>query len=280
MVLSLFVASMLGDLSIFPALAAISVMSRTFEEGLMECRNQAIGILIGGLFGFLIGEFYPEPPIWLIGLGVMAIIVLCASFRIGFSCSLSCAIYIVACMTPQTQIVDNILVRLIHTAIGLGVGLAINYLIVPYNNSRQIYRLFRELTDLIPFYLEQRLFQKTVPDLAPIQLILDRLRYEMTVYRHQRYVHRNQKQVYSHMTVCLQLAEHIFQQLQILCAMHLIGVPEPQQLIALSDLGISVPETLTTGKGSQEACIVTNYHLQALLISRSKLANMLKDAPT
>ena len=46
---SLLIASLLGDLSIFPALSAFAVMARTFEEGLQECRNQAVGIAIGGI---------------------------------------------------------------------------------------------------------------------------------------------------------------------------------------------------------------------------------------
>ena len=55
-IISLFIASLFGELSIFPALAAISVMSRTFDEGLRECRNQAVGIFIGGVFGLPIHE--------------------------------------------------------------------------------------------------------------------------------------------------------------------------------------------------------------------------------
>ena len=136
--LSLSIASFFGELSIFPALASISVMSRTFNEGLRECRNQAVGILIGGLFGCAAAFFFPSPPIWVMGIGVMLIIFLCASFHVGFSCSLSCAIFIVACMTEQDQVLSNVLLRFYHTAIGLGTGLAINYLIVPYKNSKKI----------------------------------------------------------------------------------------------------------------------------------------------
>ena len=86
---SLFLASMFGKLSIFPALASGSVMSRTFEEGLLECRTQAVGICIGGILGCLTVLLATNPPIWVISLGVMVIIFLCSSLRVVFSCSLS-----------------------------------------------------------------------------------------------------------------------------------------------------------------------------------------------
>ena len=144
-ILSLFVASLFGELSIFPALASISVMSRTFDEGLKECRNQAVGIFLGGVFGCVTATAFPNPPIWGIGLGILLIMVACASFNVVFSCSLSCAIFIVACMTEEHLVIPNTMIRLFHTAIGLIIGLLINYLIVPYNNSKKIYDLMEEL---------------------------------------------------------------------------------------------------------------------------------------
>ena len=58
-IISMFITSLFGTLSIFPALAAISVMSRTFDEGLRECQNQAVGIFIGGLFGCVTATAFP-----------------------------------------------------------------------------------------------------------------------------------------------------------------------------------------------------------------------------
>ena len=232
--LSLYIASFFGELSIFPALASVSVMSRTFDEGFKECRNQAVGIFIGGLFGCLTVYLFPAPPIWLMSLGVMVIIFVCASFHVGFSCSLSCAIFIVACMTDKRDVLDNVLIRCYHTAIGLGVGLAINYLVVPYNNSKKIYELLQEIIDLIPDYLDKRMFQDLYPDLSPMNTILERTEYELSIYRHQRFIHQKiHRDEYTYMTGCTQLAERIRQELTALCSIERIGQPNQEQFLRL-----------------------------------------------
>jgi len=277
--LSLYIASWFGELSIFPALASVSVMSRTFDEGLKECRNQAVGIFIGGLFGCLTVYWFPSPPIWLMSLGVMVIIFVCASFNVGFSCSLSCAIFIVACMTDKSDVLRNVLIRCSHTAIGLGVGLAINYLVVPYNNSKKIYELQQEITDLIPDYLNKRIFQDLYPDLTPMNNIFDRLEYELTLYRHQRAIHqRMHRDEYSYMTGCAQLAERIRQELTALCSIERIGQPDQEQFLRLRCIGLQINEpVLSHPTSSEEDNIVTNYHLKKLLDCREYLLQLLAE---
>ena len=277
--LSLYIASFFGELSIFPALASVSVMSRTFNEGLRECRNQAVGIVIGGIFGCAIAYLVPHPPIWVMGLGVMFIIIFCASFHVGFSCSLSCAIFIVACMTEPSQVADSVLTRLFHTAIGLGTGLIINYLIVPYNNSPKIYELLQELADSVPRYLEQRFMQDLNPDLAPMDDLLDRLDYELTIYRHQRFLKKQlQHDEYSYMNGCMQLAHRIHQELLVLCSMERVGLRTPELLQALLDSGVSLPDSgLPNHVPTPEENTVTSYHLKHLLDARKFLLEMLTD---
>lgn len=280
--LSLYIASLLGELSIFPALASVSVMSRTFNEGLRECRNQAVGILIGGVFGCVTVFLFHQPPIWLMGIGVMLIIFVCASFHVGFSCSLSCAIFIVACMTDESQVLPNVLLRFYHTAIGLGTGLVINYLVVPYKNSKKIYALLQELIDQIPDYLHKRLFEELYPDLSPIETLLEHLDYEMTIYRHQRYVQKRfYRDEYPHMVGCVQLAQGIHQELQVLCSLETIGQLNIEQLSRLQLLGVELPDHgLPIHSSTQEDDTVTGYHLKRLLDSRSYLLHLMEERET
>jgi len=280
-IISLFVSSLFGEVSIFPALASIAVMSRTFDEGLKECRNQAVGILIGGLFGCFTAFFCPNPPIWGIGLGILLIMVACASFHVVFSCSLSCAIFIVACMTEQDLVITNTLIRLFHTAIGLSVGLLINYLVIPYNNSRKIYELMEELIADLPSYLEQCIFLRLYPDLSPIEALIERLHYEMTIYRHQRFLRKKpHRDEYTYMSGCAQLAERISQELILLCRMDRTGVPDSEQMQMLLDLGLKLPDTgIPEADYTEEESIVTNYHLKKLLNARVFLQQMLADRP-
>lgn len=280
-IISLFIASLFGELSIFPALASISVMSRTFDEGLRECRNQAVGIFIGGVFGCVTATAFPNPPIWGIGLGILLIMVACSSFHVVFSCSLSCAIFIVACMTDEHLVISNTLIRLFHTAIGLTTGLLINYLIVPYNNSKKIYDLMEELLAELPAYLDQSIFHQLYPDLSPIDTTIERLHYEMTIYRHQRFLkqklHRDE---YTYMTGCVQLAERIHQELTLLCRMDRTGIPDEDNLFQLRCMNLEIPETgLLSIHCTEAEAVVTNYHLKKLLDARIFLRQMLDDRP-
>ena len=275
--ISLYIASFFGELSIFPALASVSVMARSFDEGLRECRNQAVGIIIGGLFGCGIAVLAPYPPIWVIGLGVMLIIFFCASFNVGFSCGLSCAIFIVACMTEPSDVLNSVILRSYHTAIGLCTGLIINYVVVPYNNSRKILELLKELIEDVPQYLEQRFFLDRFPDLSEMQEKLDRLSYELSIYRHQRFLKKRlHRDEYSFLSGCLQLANRMFQELQVLCAMERIGIRDPELLQQLLNTGVVLPEDgLPDLAPSQEETTVTAYHLKLLLDARRFLTEML-----
>lgn len=280
-IISLFIASLFGELSIFPALASIAVMSRTFDEGLKECRNQAVGIFIGGVFGCFTALLFPNPPIWGIGLGILMIMVACASFNVVFSCSLSCAIFIVACMTEEHLVLINTLIRLFHTAIGLIVGLLINYLVVPYNNSAKIYELMESLVDDSLVYLEQCIFLQLYPDLTPIETLIDRLHYEMTIYRHQRFLRQKlHRDEYTFMSGCAQLAERISQELILLCKMDRTGPPDAANMQILIEVGFQLPESgIPEYACTEQETVVTNYHLKKLLDARAFLKQLLADRP-
>lgn len=273
--LSLYVTSLFGELTIFPALASIGVMSRTFDEGLNECRSQAIGIIVGGLFGCLAALAFPNPPAWLIAFGVMIIIFLCASFHVGFATSLSCAIFIVACMSDPNDVVHSVVVRLLHTAIGLAIGLFINYFIIPYNNSRKIYSKLEELQSTIPQLMTQLFSQQVKPDLKPLHTLLEQLDYEMSVYRHQRFLRKRQHQeLYRHMSACAQAAELLYQELTVLCRMSSLGLPSQENTILLQCMGL--PSIKSSSTASEEEAVVTNYHLSQLLEYNTTLTRLLK----
>jgi len=279
-IISLFIASMFGELSIFPALASIAVMSRTFDEGLQECRNQAVGIFVGGVFGCVTATAFPNPPIWGIGLGILLIMIACSSFHVVFSCSLSCAIFIVACMTEESLVIPNTLIRLFHTAIGLAVGLLVNYLIVPYNNSKKIYELMQELLEELPAYLDQVIFQQLYPDLTAMDTRIERLHYEMTIYHHQRFLRKKRhRDEYTYMCGCVQLAERIHQELTLLCKMDQTGIPDDDILFQLRCLNLELPNNFDSGNCTETETTVTNYHLHKLLEARSFLQQMLWDRP-
>lgn len=273
--LSLYLASLFGSLSIFPALAAIGVMSRTFDEGLIECRNQAVGIVIGGLFGCFTALALPEPPIWVISLGVMIIIFICSSFHVGYSTSLSCAIFIVACMSNPDEVVRSVLIRLFHTAIGLGTGLLVNYLILPYNNSGQIRRILSDLLNAVSPALQEIYVRQSRPDISVIDMLVDRLHYELSIYRHQRFRHKAlHQEEFLYFTGCVQTAERLQQELLVLCRMTAIAPPDADNQVRLLCLDVTVPPDYPAAE--PEETVVTNYHLRRLLEYHIQLTRLLE----
>ena len=273
--LSLYLASLFGSLSIFPALAAIGVMSRTFDEGLLECRNQAVGITIGGLFGCFAALTLPEPPIWAIALGVMVIIFICASFHVGYSTSLSCAIFIVACMSDPDEVVRSVLIRLFHTAIGLSTGLVINYLILPYNNSTKICQLLRQILDTVPASLSIIFEQQEHPDLADMDTLMAQLQYELSIYRHQRFRNKRlQQEEFNFFTGCTQTAQLLHQELIALCRMSIIAPPDEENQTRLLCFGLQSSGDIPAA--TQEEAIVTNYHLRRLMEYHTQLTRLLE----
>ena len=283
-VFSMVLASFFGELSIFPALSAIAVMSRAFTDGLQECRNQAVGITIGGILGCHTCLVCPDPPILLMGVGVVVVIFLCTSLHVAFSCSLSCAIFIIACMTEPNEVVASTLTRLFHTAIGLSVGLSINYLIVPYDNRAAMVRLLRRLLELLPDYLHQCLYQGLHPDLTALEDILDTVHRELATYRRQRFRRRAfHQQEAAYLAGCCQLAERAVHELTALCTLDAVGTPDPSNLQRLTVLGV-LPEPLALpGKPcDSDTDTVTNYHLRMLLDAAGFLEGLLlewQDAP-
>lgn len=278
-VVSMLIASLFGEPSIFPALSSIAVMSRTFDEGLKECRNQAVGIPIGGVLGCVTVLLWGRPPIWLMGLGVMVIIFVCTSLHAAYSCSLSAALFIILCLTDPSEVISSTVTRLFHTAIGLCVGLAINYLIVPYDNSGKIYALLQKIVDCLPDYLDSCIFRGLYPDLSELDQLSEQLVYELRIYHHQRFRHRAiHEDEYVYMSGCAQLATRIHQELAALCCMDALGPPDPENLRRLETLDLQPPENgIPPRHSAPEDDAVTNYHLRKLLEAREFLLQLLED---
>ena len=120
------------------------------------------------------------------------------------------------------------------------------------------------------------------PDLAPMNTILERLEYELTIYRHQRFIQKKAlRDAYSYMTGCAQLAGRIVQELTALCSMERMGKPDTDQFLRLRCIGLEIPDQgIPLHHNTEEDNIVTNYHLKQLLDSREFLLRLLQDKDT
>ena len=142
--LSVIIAMVLVDLYgasasklIFAMLGAMAAVQPTFKESWESCLTQIVGVLFGALIGIVLRHL---PLHWVVtgGMGVLLVITLYNAFGIRFSPGLPCLITVILCVTPDIQAMQYASGRIWDTTIGLTVGMAVNMLIFPYDNSRRI----------------------------------------------------------------------------------------------------------------------------------------------
>ena len=139
-VVSMFLVESYGASSsrlIFAMLGAMAAVQPTFKDSVESCLTQILGVVFGGLAGILLPSL-PIPSFVAAGIGVILVITLYNACNIRFSPSLPCFIVVLLCTTPNVAPVQYALGRIWNTAIGLGVGMFVNTLVFPYDNSRAI----------------------------------------------------------------------------------------------------------------------------------------------
>lgn len=274
--LSLFLVSLFGEISIFPALAAISVMSPTFEDALRECRSQAVGILIGGVLGCITVKLWPSPAIWFMGLGVIAIFALCAARKLEYAGALSCCIFLSACVSGSDTVLLDTLTRLLHTSVGLAVGVGVNVLILPYDNRPRILSLLRKTCGALPEELRQCVLLRHYPDLSGCEALLAQLHYELRIYSHQLLPGRSDRSSETaFLSGCVQLAERMVQELFAISCMDAIGPPSAGNRARLAALGVTPGDDAAFAGAHAADTTVFNYHLEKLLDAHDYLLALL-----
>ena len=261
---------------IFAGLGAIVAMTRTMREAIDAAKTQFVGVILGGIVGVLLLLISPTPPPLLVGVGVLAVLCLCAVFKLYYAMSLAAIIVLSVCVSTSGNEILDLAYRLVDTAIGLAVGLGVNMLIKPYNNRPRVIQLFWKLVNRLPAYLDDCVIKDLYPDLSGYETNLRALAVELDIYRRQ---HFRKKDAHQQDVIFLQglyqLADQIHQELCALCCMDSIGKPVPRNLERLRELGLEIPAELPCKCGEEEVT-VTNYHLDRILDARDFLIDLLE----
>lgn len=266
------------DLSVFyAAFGALIAMDTTFSNSLRQGLTQLIGVLAGTVMGYLSVLLFPSmTPAWMAGLGVLLLIVLCNALKLSFSASLSCIIFLSACLTPTDDIVRDSLFRLRDSSLGIGIALAVNALIQPYNNKKRILALLGALRAQIPGEIEQIVVREQFPDLQESIALLRRLDRELSLYHSQHFFHRKHDDE-ALLRGCYQLAQRMLQEMEAICGMDCLGDLAMENAAVMQELGMELPEAgLPERKCTRHDTIVMNYHLDKLLSSYQYLGEMMK----
>lgn len=273
----LFVTNTLTEF--YAAFGAAIAMETTFFKSLKQALTQLIGVLAGTVFGYLSVLLFPAfTPAWIAGLGVLILLVLSQVFKLSFSASLSCIIFLSACLMPPENILRDSLFRLRDTAVGIGVALVINALIRPYNNKKRILSVLTQLRALMPPLLHERVVRERIPDLSALVPLLRQLDREMELYHSQRYFHRKHDDE-ALLCGCKQLVERMVEELEAICGMDSPGDLAMENAARMMELGMDLPEAGISGrKCTRHDTIVMNYHLDKLLAAYRYLGELMEEA--
>ena len=261
----------------FAMLGAMAAVEPTFKDSLRSCLAQIVGVLFGSVVGVLLLAI-PMHPLVRTGIGIVLAITLYNTFRIRFSPSLPCLIVVTLCITPDIQPLSYALGRVWDTAIGLAVGLTINTLVFPYDNSRQIQSTIESLDRELIRFLED-LFDgdDKLPDAAKMEQTVADMARQMTIFSNQRLFLRRgrQKKQLQTFQVCQGKARELLARMEILSLMERPGRLTRENRRRLRACGASIADDRPL-KNPKERDIVVNYHVAQLLKLRRELLEALR----
>lgn len=262
---------------IFAMLGAMTAVQPTFNESLEASIAQIVGVLFGAVAGIALLAL-PLPPLVLTGIGIILVITLYNVLKIRFSPSLPCFIVVMLCVTPDIAPIEYALGRIWDTAIGLGIGLAINTLVFPYDNSRQIRRTVESLDrELIRFLEDMFDGDEALPNAREMTRRIDTMRAQLTVFSNQKlFLHlRRQKQQLETFRLCEQKARELVARMEVLCSVGRPGRLNEESRRRLESCGAQIRDTRPLDS-VLERDVVTNYHITQILRLRRELIDALK----
>ena len=261
---------------IFAMLGAMAAVQPTFKESLEACISQIVGVVFGALAGLLLIQL-PLHPLVATGIGMVLVITLYNALRIRFSPSLPCFIVVMLCVSPDIAPIEYALGRIWDSAIGLIIGMVINTLIFPYDNSRQIRSTAESLEREVIHFLED-LFDgdEVLPNEKKMIRKVDQIGMQLAIFRNQRlflHLQRQEAELKSFET-CEDKARELIARMVVLSQMGRPGRLSPENRNALELSGAMIQDDRKM-EDPTEADIVTNYHVRQILRLRQELLEAL-----
>ncbi len=274
-ILSLVAIEILGTTDskmIFAMLGAMSAVQPSFKESVEACFSQIIGVVFGALCSIFLCAL-PLPPLVAIGIGIILVITLYNILQIRYSPSLPCFILVLACTTPDIQPFFYATGRIWDTAIGLAIGMLIDMLVFPYDNSQQIrataFSLEKNVLQFLEAYFDG---DEILPDVKQMQKGIQTLEKQLKLFSNQKlllHLRRQHKDLEA-FQACEEKAKALITHMEVLCSMAHPGHLSNENCQHLADCGAVILDTACWNP-SAEADIVTNYHVAQILRLRSDL---------
>ena len=266
-----------GSRLIFAMLGAMAAVQPTFKESVASCLTQIVGVLFGAAAGLLL-RLLPGPDLVAVGIGMVLVITLYHSLRIPYSPSLPCFVVVMVCVTPDVHPIIYAAERIWETAIGLGVGMAINTLVFPYDNSRRIRATAEGLDKVLIAFLEEVFDGDDIlPDAKLMRRTIDDLQRELELFSNQKLILRlrRQQEELETFRLCENKARELVARMEVLSQMGRPGRLDGENRRRLMACGANIRDQRPLDS-VLERDVVTNYHVRQILKLRRELLDALK----
>ncbi|MBQ7785172.1 MAG: FUSC family protein [Clostridia bacterium] len=278
-VISMFIVDTVGMTDsrlIFAMLGATAALQPTFRESMESCQAQIVGVIFGALAGLILRHL-PASVLFNTGFGIALCITFYNALGIRFSPSLPIFMVVMLCTSPDIEAIPYALGRIWDSAIGLGVGMLINMLIFPYDNSQQIRSVVKSLDKELLRFLND-LFDGD--DIHPNALAFEQ---EMEIFARQLRIFSNQKLFFKlgrqrmdleRFTLCEQKASQLLAHLSVLQHIGKAGCLNEKNKCLLKENGATIVDS-SISECDHELNLVTNYHIAQILALRQELLDAL-----
>jgi len=268
---------------IFAMLGAMATMETTFKGSLEACFTQIIGLTFGTILGMVL-LILPIPHLLIAGIGIVLVITLYNTFQIRYSPALPCLIVVIMCTTPDIAPLEYAIGRLWASGVGLFVGLAINTLVFPYDNSNKIKATIDYLDKELLLFLEDMFDgDDHLPDTMKMAEMIDDMKRQLKIFSGQSFILRKtkKKRQMEIFKTCVGKERQLIAHMEVLSQLSYPGRLYEKNRERLLKCGADIKderkiETEASVNDMEELDVITNYHVEQLLMLRSELMSELK----
>ena len=262
---------------IFATIGALSAMEHTFKDSLHSGISQILSVIMGALMGVILLSM-KLPPLPASGIGIIAVITVYNILHLKYSTSLACIAVVTICNLSDVTPFIYASERIWDTTIGITIGLLINLFIFPYDNSKQIRNTIYSLDKELIFYLENMFDgDESIPNINRMIHSVDEIEYGLKILADQKllYSRKKHKSDLSSFFDCEEKARELVIHLEAISQLPFPGILNAENKNRLERNGASVRDHRILTEPA-ELDIVTNYHVNQILILRRELLDALK----
>lgn len=259
----------------FAMLGAMAAVQPTFKDSVESCLAQLVGLILGAAAGILL-LLMPISSIAATAIGIVLVITLYNTLGIHYPPSIPCFMVVTLCTATDIDILPYVLGRFWDTAIGLGVGMVINTLIFPYDNSRQIRSIVESLNRDVIHFLED-LFDgdEIIPDAQEMTQKMNNMGRQILIFSNQKFLlhPKRQKHKLEQFHICEAKARVLLARLEVLSRMGIPGRLNDENRKRLESCGANIMD-MRPLDAVTERDVVTNYHVSQILTLRRELLDI------